>query len=74
METPNQNSPLTPEEIELLYRVALGESNREISERFGDPPSVVGLRVSLIQQKLGVGDRTAAAKYGAKHGLFNSVM
>lgn len=61
-------SPLTPREIEILDRVAQGNSNKEIAFGLGISDQTVKNHITSILRKLAVNDRTQAVIYALKHG------
>lgn len=61
-------SPLTPREIEILDRVAQGNSNKEIAFNLGISDQTVKNHITSILRKLAVNDRTQAVIYALKHG------
>ncbi len=62
-------SALTEIERQILYYVALGESNREIGARLYIGESTVKKRLSLILAKLGLENRVQAAVFALNAGL-----
>jgi len=60
---------LTPRELEVLTRIALAQSNREIAAELGLSEETVKTHVSHMLAKLGVTDRTQAAVYALRSGL-----
>lgn len=60
---------LTPREVEILALLAEGLTDREMAERLVISIHTVHRHVSNILNKLEVPSRTAAAAYGARHGL-----
>lgn len=60
---------LTPREKEVLGMIAVGKSNKEISDEFYITEKTVKTHVSNILGKLNVSARTQAAIYAIKHGL-----
>ena len=52
---------LTPREIEVLYLVAQGKTNKEIAADLYISPLTVRTHLEHVYQKLGVGSRTEAA-------------
>lgn len=51
---------LSPREMDVLRRLALGESNKEIARRFGISPNTVKTHVARVYEKLEVGRRVQA--------------
>lgn len=60
---------LTPREMEVLSRIALGETNRQIAEELHISLSTVKRHLERILSKLGVSDRTQAAVKAIEMGL-----
>jgi DNA-binding NarL/FixJ family response regulator len=60
---------LTPREMEVLGRIALGETNRQIAEELHISLSTVKRHLERILSKLGVSDRTQAAVKAIEIGL-----
>jgi DNA-binding CsgD family transcriptional regulator len=60
---------LTPREQEVLTRVALGRTNRQIAGELFISESTAGVHVSNILSKLGVATRTEAARVALSQGL-----
>jgi DNA-binding CsgD family transcriptional regulator len=54
--------PLTPRENEVLYWVSMGKTNEEVSAIIGAKPMTVKKHLEHIYDKLGVPNRTAAAR------------
>lgn len=61
--------PLTERELDVLKRLALGESNREIAQRLYLAEGTVKNYVTGILQKIGARDRTQAALRGRELNL-----
>jgi pimeloyl-ACP methyl ester carboxylesterase len=61
---------LTAREIDVLRLVALGLTDREISAELGVSVRTVGNHVRAILNKTGASNRTAAAMWAAKAGVF----
>jgi len=59
--TPEQSTPLTRREQEILALVAVGKTNQQIAEMLYITPGTVRVHVHAILQKLDVRDRTQAA-------------
>lgn len=62
-------SPLTKRETEVLQLVAVGQSNREISDRLTISEATVRTHVSNILTKLSLSSRTQATLYALREGL-----
>jgi PAS domain S-box-containing protein len=60
---------LTPREVEVLCLLALGHTNRRISEQLSFSLSTIKNHVQSILEKLGVSDRTQAAARAVELGL-----
>ena len=60
---------LTQREVEVLTLVAQGKSNREIGEELVISESTARRHVSNIYNKIGVNNRTEAARYALRMGL-----
>jgi DNA-binding NarL/FixJ family response regulator len=60
---------LTDRESEILGRLVLGDSNRQIAQALFISDRTVAVHVSRILDKLGVRNRTEAATVGARLGL-----
>jgi two-component system nitrate/nitrite response regulator NarL len=60
---------LSPRERQILRRVALGGSNKEIGRELGVAESTVKIHVQHILRKLRLTSRVQAAVYAAEHGL-----
>lgn len=63
---------LTPRELDVLEKVALGRSNKQISDELSISLSTVKIHVSNILQKLGVEDRTQLAIKALQERLVNN--
>ncbi len=63
----NIQTDLTEREIEVLRRIAKGETNTEISDILSISPHTVKSHVIHIFNKLGVNDRTQAAVWAARN-------
>ena len=66
---PPLEDPLTTREVEILHRLALGETNPQISRAIHVSQSTVKASLRHILQKLGVSDRTQAAVKAVEMGL-----
>jgi DNA-binding CsgD family transcriptional regulator len=58
-------SALTRRESEVLYWVSMGKTNEEVSRIIGARPPTVKKHLEHIYDKLGVPNRTAAARVGS---------
>lgn len=67
--TPAMRDPLSPRELEVLALVADGLSNREIGEHFFISEQTTKFHVANILRKLGVKNRTEAARSAMHKGL-----
>lgn len=65
----NAPTGLTPREENIFRCLAVGETNRQIAERFGISEKYVKRVVSVILAKLEVRSRTEAAVLAARMGL-----
>jgi DNA-binding CsgD family transcriptional regulator len=63
---PAATAPLTRRESEVLYWVSMGKTNGEVGEIIGTKPLTVKKHLEHIYDKLGVPNRTAAARAGAR--------
>jgi DNA-binding NarL/FixJ family response regulator len=64
-----QPDGLTAREIEILALVALGKSNRDISEELFITPNTVANHIKNILSKTATANRTEAAAYARDHGI-----
>lgn len=62
-------APLSEREIEVLRRVALGQTNRDIAIALGISEKTVRNHLTHILDKLDLDNRTAAAAWAFRHGL-----
>jgi DNA-binding CsgD family transcriptional regulator len=62
--------PLTPRELEVLRRVAAGQTNKHIAGELGLSERTIDRHVSNILGKLDVPSRAAATAYAYDHKLF----
>lgn len=60
------NHALTPRESEVLYWVSMGKTNSEVGEIIGAKPMTVKKHLERIYDKLGVPNRTAAARMATR--------
>jgi DNA-binding NarL/FixJ family response regulator len=63
---------LTDRELEVLRFVSLGEGNKQIAASLGIAEATVKAHLVHIFEKLGVENRTAAARVAREHGLIES--
>ena len=66
---PEARFDLTDREMEILGRLVMGDSNRQIARALFISDRTVAVHVSRILGKLGVRNRTEAATVGARMGL-----
>lgn len=62
---------LEDREIDILRRVAAGDSNQEIGVALGLSEKTIKNQLSFIFQKLNLNNRTQAAIYSLQHGLIS---
>lgn len=67
-----EQQPLTARQVRVLALVAEGLTNRQIADRLGVTPQTVGLHLTRIYGAIGVANRTAAARWAARVGLFDT--
>jgi len=67
-ERPSQTLALTPLQRDILVLVVNGLTNREIADRLGLTPGLVGTHIGRIMCKLGVTSRAALAAMGTADG------
>lgn len=60
---------LTGRELDVLRGLSEGRTNKQIAAELSLSPGTVRVHVSNILAKLGVANRTAAARYALRHGL-----
>jgi DNA-binding NarL/FixJ family response regulator len=60
---------LTARELAILEALAAGMSNQAIAKRLWVAPQTVKFHLTNIYRKLGVANRTEAARYAYQHGL-----
>jgi DNA-binding NarL/FixJ family response regulator len=60
---------LTPRELEVLRLLAEGHSNAALASMLWVTPQTVKFHLSNVYRKLGVSDRTEAARWARSHGL-----
>jgi NarL family two-component system response regulator YdfI len=66
---PEENTPLTDRELQVLRAVALGERNKEIAHKLGISERTVKAHLSSIYTKFGVDSRAAAVAIATQNGL-----
>jgi DNA-binding NarL/FixJ family response regulator len=67
--SPVAPAALTLRELEVLRLLAAGATNREIAKRLSVGEGTAKNHVSRILSRLGLRDRTQAARYAREHGL-----
>lgn len=60
---------LTEREIDILERLALGESNKEIARAFDVSPNTIKTQLSSAYRKLGARSRMEAAALAREYGI-----
>jgi len=65
------NDLLTKREVEILYEVKSGLTNREIAERLEISENTVKNHLRNIMEKLNIYNRVQAATYALENGLFS---
>lgn len=63
------DEPLTAREIEVLQRIAVGHSNREVGEQLSVSEDTIKARMKSILAKLSARDRTHAVLIALRRGL-----
>lgn len=66
-------APLTDRELEVLRRIASGDSNKDVAAALGIRPKTVMHHSVAIYRKLGVRGRAEATAYAYQHHLVESV-
>jgi DNA-binding NarL/FixJ family response regulator len=69
---PKEASDLTERERTILAAVMRGLSNKAISQEFWVTEQTVKFHLSNVYRKLGVPNRTAAARFAHEHGLIDA--
>jgi DNA-binding NarL/FixJ family response regulator len=64
---------LTEREVAILRAVARGLSNQQIAEELWVTEQTVKFHLTNVYRKLGVANRTEAARYAYRHGLENPI-
>ncbi len=67
--TGSSEPTLTEREVDVLGGLSEGQTNKQIAADLSLSPGTVRVHVSNILAKLGVENRTAAARYALQHGL-----
>jgi two-component system response regulator DegU len=65
-------SPLSEREIQVLEKIAAGQSNKEIAEALGISTQTVKNHISSILRKLSLNDRTQAVIYALRRGWIDT--
>ncbi len=65
-------TPLSDREIEVLERIAAGNSNREIADALGISTQTVKNHISSILRKLSLNDRTQAVIFALRRGWIDT--
>ncbi len=65
-------SPLSEREIEVLEKIAAGNSNKEIADALGISTQTVKNHISSILRKLSLNDRTQAVIYALRRGWIDT--
>ncbi len=66
--TTGELAPLSPREMQVLYYLSRGYSNKEIAAELEISHQTVKNHVTAVLRKLGVGDRTQAVVYALQRG------
>jgi DNA-binding CsgD family transcriptional regulator len=69
-EAVERSSKLTKRELEILRLVAEGGSNAEIARGLWVTEQTVKFHLANVYRKIGVANRTEAARFAYLHGLF----
>jgi two-component system response regulator NreC len=69
---PGPPDDLTEREVDVLRRIALGHTNREIADQLFLSVRTIETHRQHIQQKLRLTTRAELVKYAVTHGLFDS--
>jgi two-component system, NarL family, response regulator NreC len=69
---PGPPDDLSEREVDVLRRIALGHTNREIAEELYLSVRTIETHRQHIQQKLRLATRAELVKYALSHGLFDS--
>lgn len=65
------DEPLTSREIQVLYKLAEGNRNREIAEKLFITEETVKVHIKHIMEKLSASDRTQAVAIGIRRGIIH---
>jgi two-component system nitrate/nitrite response regulator NarL len=63
---------LTPREVDVLYELGTGRSNRQIAERLDIAENTVKVHVHNILEKLNLRNRRQAARYARFRGVVST--
>lgn len=69
VQTAEEETGLTPRELDVVRLVAQGCDNKEIATKLYLAEGTVRNQISKVLEKLGLKDRTQLAVYAVKHGL-----
>ena len=69
---PGPPDDLTDREVDVLRRIALGHTNREIADQLYLSVRTIETHRQHIQQKLRLVSRAELVRYALSHGLFDS--
>jgi NarL family two-component system response regulator YdfI len=64
---------LSPREIEILHRVALGETSKEIAMRLGIRERTVNWHLARVYSKLGATSRAEAVAIAVESGIVRRI-
>jgi two-component system nitrate/nitrite response regulator NarL len=64
--------PLSQRELAVLRKVTSGASNQKIAFELGVPEAAVNVHIRSLFKKIGVPNRTQAAKWASDHGIQDS--
>lgn len=63
---------LTPRELEILTRIAAGDSNKKIAADLHLSPNTVATHVRNVLKKTGASNRTAAVRLARRAGILSA--
>lgn len=69
---PKQTTPLTEREVEIVYLLAEGLSNKSIAERLSLSENTIKYHLKKMLQKLNVQNRTEVVTYAIRNNLIDS--